>query len=109
VGDDASEIYIKVLESMRRYTEQGTAPIAGSTVDFDRNFLREHAPALAAHFSHRRLDVSVLGELAARWAPELWANRPKGDAHRALPDIRGSIDLLRYWVANGFVNAGGAL
>lgn len=97
VGDERVETYLKVLQSMRRFTEPRTTPICGSTIAFDRGFLRHHVPALEAHFSHRNLDVSVLGELAARWAPETWEKRPKGGGHRALPDILGSIELLRYW------------
>ncbi len=95
--DAAAEIFCRVLDSVRRFTEPRTTPICGSTVAFDRGFLKVHAPALERHFSHRNLDVSVVGELAARWYPEVWEKRPRGDAHRALPDIRGSVELLRYW------------
>lgn len=96
---DPADTYCSVLESMRRYTESKTTPICGSTIAFDRAFLRQHAPFVEAHFSHRNLDVSVLGEVAARWAPEVWSKRPRpgDDAHRALPDIRGSVELLKYW------------
>lgn len=87
----------ELLAVMRRFTERGTTPIAGSTIAFDKAWLKEHMPAVAAHFSHRNLDVSVLGELAARWAPEVYAGRPKTGAHRALADVRTSIAALRYW------------
>lgn len=87
----------EILAELRRWTERGRAPLCGSTVSFDRNFLRRHMPEVEAHFSHRHVDVSTLGELAERLYPEAWAGRPKAEAHRALPDIRHSIKLMEYW------------
>lgn len=96
---DPTEVYVSVLNSLRRFTERGTTPICGSTVAFDRKFLRSHAPAVEAHFSHRNFDVSVIGEVAKRWYPEAYEKRPRPgeDAHRALADIRGSVELMKYW------------
>lgn len=81
-------------------------PLAGSTVGFDRRWLRHHMPQLEGLFSYRSIDVSALTELAKRWAPLLYENRPKVDqavAHRALEDVRASIALLRYYRENGFI------
>ena len=79
-------------------------PLAGSTVGFDRRWLRHHMPALEAMFLHRSVDVSSFGEMASRWAPEVYENRPKStDTHRALADARGSIELLKYYREKGFV------
>lgn len=79
-------------------------PLAGSTVSFDRRWLRQHMPELEKLFSHRSVDVSSVGELAARWAPEVYAGRPRStDQHRALADARGSIELLRYYRAQDFI------
>lgn len=101
-GDDdyaLASVEEKLLALARRFCEAKTTPICGSTIAFDRAFLKVHMPRIEAHFSHRNLDVSVLGELASRWAPEVWAKRPRpgADAHRALADVRGSIELLKYW------------
>lgn len=86
-------------------------PLAGSTVSFDRAWLKKHMPALESLFSHRSIDASSITELAARWAPAIYDNRPKADpekiAHRALPDVRESISILRYYHSRGFV--GGCL
>lgn len=88
----------RLLELLRRYVEPKTTPMCGSTIGFDRAFLRAHMPRLEAHFHYRNVDVSTIGELAARWYPEAWAKRPRADgAHRALGDVLGSIELLRYW------------
>lgn len=95
-----SQVAHEVLERLRRWTGMKDGPICGSTIAFDRGFLKRHMPTVEAHFSHRNLDVSVLGELAKLWAPEVWDARPKGGGHRALPDIRGSVELLKYWRKN---------
>lgn len=82
-------------------------PLAGSTVGFDRKWLREHTPKLEALFSYRSVDVSSLTELAKRWAPAVYEARPKaGAAHRALADVRESISYLRFFRARGFVGGG---
>ncbi len=82
-------------------------PVAGSTVGFDRRFLREHMPKLEALFHYRSVDVSSITELARRWAPEVYAGRPKaGKAHRALDDVRESVAYLKYYRDAGFIGGG---
>lgn len=90
----------EILATLRRFTAAKDGPICGSTVAFDRRFLEVHMPSVAAHFSHRNLDVSVLTELAKLWAPDVYERRPKSGGHRALPDIRASVEGMRYWRAN---------
>jgi oligoribonuclease (3'-5' exoribonuclease) len=83
-------------------------PLAGSTIAFDRSFLRAHMESLHSKFHYRSIDASSLTELAKRWSPAVYEARPKKDdgaAHRALPDIRESIEYLRYFKAAGFINA----
>lgn len=87
----------EILAMLRRHTSAKEGPICGSTVAFDRRFLEVHMPSVAAHFSHRNLDASVFTEISRLWAPAVYEARPKMDGHRALPDIRGSIALMRYW------------
>jgi len=82
-------------------------PLAGSTVGFDRGFINEHMPSLGKCWHYRSIDVSTITELAKRWAPEVYKNRPKQDAgaaHRALADVRESINYLRYFRDIGFIN-----
>ncbi len=45
---------------------------------------------------YRNLDVSTIKELATRWAPTLELYN-KRNTHRALDDIRESIEELRYY------------
>ena len=85
-------------------------PFAGSTIGFDRRWLRHHMPKLEALFSYRSCDVSSITELAKRWAPSVYEGRPKvvEVAHRALADVRASIETLRYYRRAGFVGGGTA-
>ncbi|HVM00159.1 MAG TPA: oligoribonuclease [Egibacteraceae bacterium] len=75
-----------------------SAPLAGNTISADRMFLRRYMPTLEAHVHYRNVDVSTVKELVRRWYPDVYAARPakEGD-HRALADIRESIEELRYY------------
>lgn len=85
-------------------TPMSQVPLAGSTVSFDRRWLKQHMPALEGLFSYRSIDVSTITELAKRFAPAVYAARPKaGAAHRALTDVRESINYLRYYRESGFL------
>ncbi len=73
-------------------------PLAGSGVHFDRRWLRRHMPVLEGLFHYRNLDVSSLKEAAKRWAPLVYDTRPRDEkAHRAMPDVRHSIEELRHY------------
>lgn len=78
-------------------------PLCGNSIGTDRRFLARHMPRIENHLSYRSVDVSTIKELARRWYPELYKNRPrKAEGHRALADIRESIAELRYWRAAVF-------
>ena len=47
----------------------------------------------------------TLKELCRRWSPELAGAFMKDSTHRALDDIRGSIDELKYYRANFIASA----
>lgn len=78
--------------------------LAGNSIHQDRRFIRRYMPKLDTRLHYRMVDVSTIKELARRWFPALIAKQPaKKDTHRALDDIRESIDELRYYRANVFV------
>ena len=77
--------------------------LAGNSIHQDRRFIRRYMPTLDARLHYRMVDVSTIKELARRWYPQVIAKQPqKNDSHRALDDIRESIDELRYYRANVF-------
>ncbi len=85
------------LEFLERHVPVGASPMCGNSICQDRRFLDRWMPELEAYFHYRNLDVSTLKELCQRWMPEVAAAFKKNSNHRALDDIRGSIDELRYY------------
>ena len=61
-------------------------------------------PELIEHLHYRIIDVSTIKELARRWYPRAYYQAPaKTGNHRALGDIRDSIQELRYYREAVFV------
>ena len=89
----------QVLDYIREHVPDGRkAPLAGNTIGTDRAFLARDMPALESHVHYRNVDVSSIKELARRWYPRIYFNTPdKSGNHRALADIRESIEELRYY------------
>ena len=89
----------KTLALVRKHCPtKGLHPICGNTIGTDRRFIATYMRRLDAHLSYRAIDVSSIKELAKRWHPAAYAKRPeKKKGHRALADIRESIEELRYW------------
>ncbi|MCG3133143.1 MAG: Oligoribonuclease [Planctomycetes bacterium] len=77
---------------------KGIHPICGNSIGTDRKFVAKWMPKIDRHLSYRSVDVSSIKELARRWYPDAFEGRPeKKKGHRALADIRESIEELRYW------------
>lgn len=91
--DQAEE---QVLEFVQTWTVEGQAPLCGNSVHQDRRFLYGEMPGLIDWLNYRIVDVSTVKELATRWYPDI---EPfvKQERHRALDDIRESIDELRWY------------
>lgn len=72
--------------------------LAGSSIHQDRRFIVRYMPKLDRRLHYRMVDVSSIKELARRWYPATLATLPpKRESHRALDDIRESIDELRFY------------
>ncbi|OIW16269.1 hypothetical protein TanjilG_18984 [Lupinus angustifolius] len=93
----------QVIEFVKRYTGSYTPLLAGNSVYVDFQFLKKYMPELASLFSHVVVDVSSVNALCMRWYPKDKKKAPaKEKRHRALDDIRESIEELRYYKANIF-------
>ncbi len=65
-------------------------------------------PELEQFLHYRIVDVSSIKELSRRWFPRAYYNSPaKSGNHRALADIRESIEELRYYREAVFVPSPG--
>jgi len=87
------------LAFLRSHIADGKAvPLCGNSIGTDRRFLQEYMPELEEFFHYRNVDVSTLKELAKRWRPDVLDAKPeKATTHRALDDIRESIDELVHY------------
>ena len=80
------------------------APLAGNSVYVDRGFLARDMPRIDTHLHYRLVDVSSIKELIRRWYPRVYFNSPaKAGGHRALADIRESIEELKFYRQAVFV------
>jgi oligoribonuclease len=100
--DEATQV---VLGYIREHVpEPSKAPLAGNTVHMDRLFLARDMPDVEGWLHYRNVDVSSIKELTRRWFPRIYFASPeKTGNHRALGDIKDSIDELRYYRRTVFV------
>lgn len=103
---DAAAAEAQTLAFVREWTPPGASPLCGNTIGQDRRFLRREMPDLERHFHYRSIDVSTLKELVKRWYPSRLQAPPKQERHRALDDIRESIEELRWYREHVFVTPG---
>jgi oligoribonuclease len=104
-GVTLAEAQDQVLSYVRRHVaEPRKAPLCGNSIATDRSFIARDMPELDAYLHYRMVDVSSIKELARRWYPRAYfASPPKHGGHRALADIKESIQELRYYRAAVFV------
>lgn len=98
-GMPLAEAEKTVLDYIKRFIpEKRSGVLAGNSVGQDRLFLLEYMPKLVDHLHYRIIDVSTIKELARRWYPRVYACAPKKNGgHRALADIKESIEELEYY------------
>ncbi len=78
--------------------EPGSVPLCGNSIGTDRRFLAAQLPEVDNFLHYRSIDVSTIKELARRWNPAAYREAPKkAKGHRALDDIRESLNELRHY------------
>ena len=94
---DEAEAERLTLEFLSQHVAKSKSPMCGNSICQDRRFLARHMPQLESWFHYRNLDVSSVKELAVRWKPAIMAGFQKKNTHKAIDDIRESIDELKYY------------
>ena len=85
--------------------EARSVPLCGNSIGTDRRFLAAHLPEIEEFLHYRSIDVSTVKELARRWHPDAFRAAPKkAGGHRAMDDIRESLDELRHYRSALFVS-----
>jgi oligoribonuclease len=99
---EAQQIIINMLYENK--VDPQTLPLAGSTILFDRKVIQRYMPTLDEYAHYRSVDVSSIKELAKVWSPEVYKERPGKEedkkVHRALDDVKTSIEELKYYREN---------
>lgn len=90
---DATMAFIK-----EHIDNPASVPLCGNSIGTDRRFLAAYLPEIESLLHYRSIDVSTIKELSRRWYPEALKDAPqKAGGHRALDDIRESVEELRYF------------
>jgi oligoribonuclease len=108
-GTTIADAEAQVLAYLREHCADGSRPpLAGNSVGTDRAFLARDMPQLETFLHYRNVDVSSIKELSRHWFPRAYFNAPqKTGGHRALADIRESIEELRFYRDAVFVSPPG--
>ena len=94
--DEAAAATLEFLQ--QHISTPRTVPLCGNSIGMDRRFLAAYMPEIEEFLHYRSIDVSTIKELARRWYPKEFAGYQKQQsAHRAMDDIRQSVNELRYW------------
>lgn len=94
----------QTLSFIKKHCKKHTALLAGNSVWNDKFFMQIHMPEIVSYLNYRIVDVTSIKELIMRWYPD----HPqrffvKQENHRALDDIRESIQELKHYRTHFFV------
>ena len=98
-----AEAEAKTADFLASHCQKGTGLLSGNSVWKDRAFLERYMPSVVEFLHYRIVDVSTIKELARRWYPASYQAPKKREVHRALDDIRESIDELRFYRGKIFI------
>ena len=93
---------IETLNFLKKFVEAGISPMCGNSICQDRRFLARQMPELEKFFHYRNLDVSSLNILSNIWRPDIAKSVKKSSKHRALEDIKDSINELIHYKSTFF-------
>lgn len=95
----------ETIEFLKEFTTPGQNPLCGNSIAQDRMFINQYLLSLGQYLHYRMVDVSSIKELVQRWYPNGPTPPAKKNSHRALDDIRESIEELRFYRQRYFIPA----
>jgi len=101
---DVKEAEKQTLDFLKQWAKRGKAPLCGNSIWVDRRFLHKEMPTLENFLHYRMIDVSSIKELVDRWYPESLRPPDKKGAHLAMDDIRESVQELKWYRENVFID-----
>jgi oligoribonuclease len=87
------DVNLELCKLIHREFGRQSPVLFGSSIHFDRRFIRAHLDLVEPNLHHRMVDVSAIAE-ALRHMYGFEVRRPVTGAHRAIEDIRDSIGHL---------------
>jgi oligoribonuclease len=92
------------LSFVKALCVEKVCPLAGSSIQNDRDMFLLRHPKIFDFFSFRIIDTSTLLELSKRWAPSYSPHISHGSGllHRAMADVERSIGTLQAFRETGF-------
>ena len=86
------------LNFLKQHTGQRESPLCGNSIWQDRRFIAKHMRQLDAFLHYRLVDVSTVKILGKIWNPTAVSTySEKKSSHRALDDIKESIEELKFY------------
>jgi oligoribonuclease len=85
------------LDFLKKHVGYKTSPLAGSSIWQDRRFITKYMKQIDSYLHYRMVDVSSFKEMIKRWHPDYPIKLEKKNTHRALEDIRESINELKFY------------
>jgi oligoribonuclease len=85
------------LDFLKKHVGSNVSPLAGSSVWQDRRFITKYMKQIDNYLHYRLIDVSSFKEMITRWYPNHPDKLEKKNSHRALEDIRESINELKFY------------
>ena len=98
------EAETQTLDFLKKWAAEGKAPLCGNSIWVDRRFLHKEMPTLENYLHYRMIDVSSIKELVDRWYPESLRPPDKKGTHLAMDDIRESVQELKWYRENVFID-----
>jgi oligoribonuclease len=90
-----------VLSTISRHCPPGEGILSGNSIYHDWRFLVRHMPRLEQHLHFRQVDIGTISVLVGAWYPHIAFPRVATN-HRAMADVRASIEELRYYCQHAF-------
>ena len=101
---DLEGVELHICQILDKYRGRGCLVLCGSSVYVDKLFIKKWMPKVDERLHYRLMDVSAILESVKRWIPSIMKYQPENTVeHRAIADIRSSIDLMRFYKNNLFV------
>ena len=98
-----SEAEAETLAFIKRFVGPKESPLCGNSIWQDRRFIYKHMPLVDAYLHYRMIDVSTVKELSRRWYGENGKFTKDKGLHRALEDIRESVEELKFYRQKLFI------